>query len=54
VGIKVRPAEVDITIRGESQVPPLTNLYTKLNTVYGRPVKINLHVIPFNSQSYPS
>jgi uncharacterized hydrophobic protein (TIGR00271 family) len=54
VGIKVRPAEVDITIRGESQVPPLTILYTKLNTVYGRPVKINLHVIPFNSQSYPS
>ena len=53
VGIKVRPTDVDITIRGDSQVPPLTNLYTKLNTVHGHPVKINLHVIPFKSQSYP-
>jgi hypothetical protein len=54
VGIKVRPAVVDITIRGDSQVPPLTELHEKLNTVYGHPVKINLHVIPYTSQSYPS
>jgi uncharacterized hydrophobic protein (TIGR00271 family) len=54
VGIKVRPTVVDITIRGDSQVPPLTELHEKLNTVYGHPVKINLHVIPYTSQSYPS
>jgi len=27
VGITVRPSEVDITIRGDSQVPPLSNLH---------------------------
>ena len=54
VGIKIRPTVVDITIRGDSQVPPLTDLHEKLNTVYGHPVKINLHVIPYTSQSYPS
>jgi uncharacterized hydrophobic protein (TIGR00271 family) len=54
VSIKVRPTDVDITIRGDSQVPPLATLYPKLNMVYGHPVKINLHVIPFTSQSYPS
>jgi uncharacterized hydrophobic protein (TIGR00271 family) len=53
VGITIRPAGVDITLRGDSQVPPLTNLYTKLNTVYGHPTKINLHIIPYQSQSYP-
>jgi uncharacterized hydrophobic protein (TIGR00271 family) len=54
VGIKIRPTEVDITIRGDSQVPPLSNLHEKLNTLYGHPTKINLHVIPYQSQSYPS
>jgi len=54
VGITIRPSEVDITIRGDNQVPPITNLYEKLNTLYGHPTKINLHVIPYKSQSYPS
>jgi hypothetical protein len=54
VGIKIRPTEVDITIRGDSPVPPLSNLHEKLNTLYGHPTKINLHVIPYQSQSYPS
>ncbi len=54
VGIKIRPSEVDITIRGDNQVPPLTSLHTRLNTLYGHPTKINLHVIPYKSQSYPS
>lgn len=53
VGIKIRPAGVEITIRGDSQVPPLADLYTRLNTVYGHPTKINLHVIPYQSKSYP-
>ncbi|MGB9176524.1 MAG: TIGR00341 family protein [Methanoregula sp.] len=54
VGIKIGPSDVDITIRGDSEMPPLTNLYTKLNTLYGHPTKITLHVIPYKSQSYPS
>jgi hypothetical protein len=54
VGITIRPSEVDITIRGDNQVPPITNLYEKLNTLYGHSAKINLHVIPYKSQSYPS
>jgi uncharacterized hydrophobic protein (TIGR00271 family) len=54
VGIKIRPSEVDITIRGDNQVPPLSNLHEKLNALYGHPTKINLHVIPYQSQSYPS
>jgi uncharacterized hydrophobic protein (TIGR00271 family) len=54
VGITIRPSEVDITLRGDNQVPPITNLYEKLNTLYGHPTKINLHVIPYKSQSYPS
>jgi len=54
VGIKIRPSEVDITIRGDTQVPPIPSLYEKLNTLYGHPKKINLHVIPYKSQSYPS
>jgi uncharacterized hydrophobic protein (TIGR00271 family) len=54
VGIKIGPSDVDITIRGDSEIPPLTNLYTKLNTLYGHPTKITLHVIPYKSQSYPS
>jgi uncharacterized hydrophobic protein (TIGR00271 family) len=53
VGIKIQASNVDITIRGDSDVPPLTNLSAKLNTLYGHPVKINLHVIPYRSQSYP-
>ncbi len=53
VGIKIRPTDVDITIRGDSRVPPLTDLHEKLNTLYGHPVKINLHVIPYTSQSFP-
>ena len=53
VGIKIRPSEVDITLRGDSQVPPLSNLHEKLNALYGHPTKINLHVIPYKSQSYP-
>jgi len=54
VGIKIRPSEVDITLRGDSQVPPLPDLHEKLNVLYGHPTKINLHVIPYKSQSYPS
>jgi uncharacterized hydrophobic protein (TIGR00271 family) len=54
VGIKIRPSDVDITIRGDSEVPPLPNLHTRLNTLFGHPVKITLHVIPYKSQSYPS
>jgi uncharacterized hydrophobic protein (TIGR00271 family) len=54
VDIKIRPSEVDITIRGDDPVPPLNNLHTRLNALYGRPAKINLHVIPYASQSYPS
>jgi uncharacterized hydrophobic protein (TIGR00271 family) len=54
VGIKIRPSEVEITIRGDTKVPPITNLYEKLNTLYGHPAKITLHVIPYQSQSYPS
>jgi uncharacterized membrane protein len=54
VDIKIRPSEVDITIRGDDPVPPLKNLHTRLNALYGRPAKINLHVIPYASQSYPS
>jgi hypothetical protein len=53
VGIKVRPTEVDITIRGDSQVPPLENLYSRLSSLYGHPAKINLHVTPYQSQSFP-
>jgi uncharacterized hydrophobic protein (TIGR00271 family) len=53
VGINVQSDKVDITIRGDSQAPPLANLYTKLNSLYGHPVKISLHVIPYKSQSYP-
>jgi len=54
VGITIRPSEVDITLRGDNQVPPISNLYEKLNRLYGHPTKINLHVIPYKSQSYPS
>jgi uncharacterized membrane protein len=54
VGIKIRPSEVDITIRGDDPVPPLNNLHARLNALYGHPAKINLHVIPYASQSYPS
>jgi uncharacterized hydrophobic protein (TIGR00271 family) len=54
VGIKILPSEVDITIRGDNQVPPITNLHEKLNILYGHPTKITLHVIPYKSQSYPS
>ena len=54
VGIKIRPSEVDITIRGDGPVPPLSNLHARLNALYGSWAKINLHVIPYASQSYPS
>ena len=54
VGIKIRPSEVDITIRGDEPVPPLNILHTRLNALYGHPATINLHVIPYASQSYPS
>ena len=54
VDIKIRPSEVDITIRGDDPVPPLNNLHTRLKALYNHPAKINLHVIPYASQSYPS
>jgi len=54
IGFNIQPSVVDLTIRGDGQVPPLLNLYEKLNTLYGHPTKINLHVIPYQSQSYPS
>ena len=53
IGIKIQPETVDITIRGEGQVPPMADLHAKLNTLYGHPAKINLHVTPYQSQSYP-
>jgi uncharacterized hydrophobic protein (TIGR00271 family) len=53
VDIRIRPSEVDVTIRGDDPVPPLNNLHTRLNALYGSPAKINLHVIPYASQSYP-
>jgi uncharacterized hydrophobic protein (TIGR00271 family) len=54
VGITIGPSGVDITLRGDRETPPLANLYTKLNTVYGHPTRITLHVIPYTSQSYPA
>ena len=53
IGIKVQPSVVDITIRGDGKVPPLADLHTQLNNVYGHPMKIELHVTPYISQSYP-
>ena len=53
IGIKIQPSVVDITIRGDGQVPPLADLHTRLNTLYGHPMKIDLHVTPYQSQSYP-
>jgi hypothetical protein len=53
-GITIRPSDVDITVRGGSEVPPLTNLYTKLNILNGHQTKIALQVIPYKSQSYTS
>ena len=53
IGIKIQPETVDITIRGDGQVPPLAGLHEKLNILYGHPTKINLHVTPYQSQSFP-
>jgi hypothetical protein len=53
-GSTIRPSDVDLTIRGGSEVPPLTNLYTKLNILHGHQTKITLQVIPHKTQSYSS